>query len=120
MNRQASIKLIALAFIYLMHVGFFDALMANGICHAAAVTFAASSSTSNPQKNLPAESSYRMLTKHEKAGESKVSLPGFTSFVSSAFAVSLETQLRQPYFDASAHAGLIASGLYCLFRVFLI
>ena len=119
MLQTSKIKLIALALIYVLHVAFFDDVMAQGSRGHGGYTFT-SSQQQPAQKRLPAESSYRLLTKHEQSKQALVSLPDAVDFVSTTFKGFIAKRVKQPLFGAFAQLDVSAFKLYRLFRVFLI
>ncbi len=117
---SAKIKLVALAVIYVLHVTFFDALMANGVhdLHACSISF--DSHQSSSKSNSTGESSYRLLTKHEQAKQIGVNIPDALDFVSVAFTCFIDEQNNKPQFGAFAQLNAATFKLYRLYRVFLI
>ena len=67
MTISAKIKLVALAVIYVLHVTFFDALMASGVPDLHTCSVSADGHQAPSKNNSTGESSYRLLTKHEQA-----------------------------------------------------
>jgi hypothetical protein len=119
MLQTSKIKLLALALIYVLHVAFFDDVMAQGNGGHGRYTFTSSQEQSS-QKKLPAESSYRLLTKHEQSKQTLVSLPDAVDFVSTTFTGFIAERVKQPLFGAFARLNVSTFKLYRLFRVFLV
>jgi len=119
MFQFSNIKVIALAAIYLLHVAFFDALMDNGCRDFVKPAFAVGTHPTSSKNSSSAESSYRLLTKHEQSKQALVSLPDAVDFVSIVFRPFIEQQII-PQFGAFAHLSDGSFRLYRLFRVFLI
>jgi len=112
--------LVALALIYVLHVAFFDDLMAQGGgVHGKCNSFFTSSQQQSPDNNPPGESSYRLLTKHEQSKQ-EIGVPAAFDFVSVTFTGFIAEQIKQLQFGAPAHLNVSTFKLYRLFRVFLI
>lgn len=120
MASSSKIKLVALAVIYILHVAFFDALMAHGTSATTSCMKFAASHASSSQSNPPGESAYRLLLKHEQAKQVLISFPKAVDIVSGVFN-ALVTGLDKPLpFCAAAQINVASFKLYRLFRVFLI
>ena len=117
---SAKIKLVALAVIYVLHVTFFDALMANGVNDLHTSSVSANSHQPSSKNNSTTESSYRLLTKHEQAKQISVTVPDALDFVSVALAGLIEQQNKKTQFGAFADLNETSFKLYRLYRVFLI
>jgi len=118
--QTSKIKLFALVAVYVLHVAFFDGLMARD-SYASLNTTLSSCSHQSSSKNIPLEgSSYRLLIKHEQSKKAMVDVPQAFSFVSLAFSGFVEEPILPPHFDVIAHLSVNTFRLYRLFRVFLI
>ena len=120
MASSSKIKLVALAVVYILHIAFFDALMAHS-------NFAADNClkfdvphSSSSQNNPPAESAYRLLLKHEQAKQVLVSFPDATDLVSGVFKTFIIGLNKPLQFGFSAQLNVTTFRLYRLYRVFLI
>jgi hypothetical protein len=115
----SKIKIMIMAAIYVLHITFFDILMSDNFrdTNNCSIT---SASHQRPQNKFPAESSYRLLVKHDQAKQILVNIPDAIDFVSGTFSGLLHVSDKQPLFGALAQLNANTFKLYRLYRVFLI
>ena len=117
---SSKMKVIAIAAIYVLHITFFDALMSHGFSARDNFGLATLSHHTHSNPDNSAESSYRLLTKHEQSKQLQSAVPSVFAFVFTTFTYITERgstpiQLHEIY---SLKADVFE--LYRIFRSFLI